>query len=93
MNEDAVGELEFFESFLGVVLLVEILAGGDGRLLDETVFEGDGKGVAVNDVAERLGLLGPLLDLGVAVSSRPRIGLSSLMARMPAEPGSGAIRP
>ena len=63
MDVDAVLQLQPLQPLLGVVLRVEVLARGDGRLFHEAVLQGLGEGIAVDDVGKRLGL-GALLDLG-----------------------------
>src|SRR5262249_37719075 len=61
---------------------VEILAGSNGRLLDETICHGLAERIIINDVAKRLrprshGFRG-------GVSSRPRIGFRPSIALAPA---------
>jgi len=62
VDAHAVLELDALQAGLVVVLGVEILARGDGRLLDEAVGQGRGQWIAVDHVAEGLGLA-PALDL------------------------------
>ncbi len=64
---------------------LKFFAGDDGRLLHKAILHRLGQRIVEDDVLERHGPCAPFRLNGVAVSSRPRIGFSSLMACMPAD--------
>jgi len=64
VDKHSIHELELFKSFLCVVVRIEVLAGGDRRLLDKPVRQGGREGIAVDDIPERVCLFATPFDLG-----------------------------
>ena len=91
MDADAVFQLEALKTGGVVVADIEVLARGDGRLLDETVLHRVRQGIAVDHIAEDIRPAAALHLRAWPSVPGPRQGLSSLMALMPAE-GPVAVR-
>ena len=84
VHAHAVLQLDALHLFRRHVLGVKVALRHHGGLFHKAVFHGAGQRVVHHHVLERHRPLGCVSTNGVAVSSRPISGFSSLMARTPA---------